>query len=369
MAAEAFTCSSSLQNCYSRSLPSSVKELSEAPSFTSLPQFLVSHNPRERGELEPVCDADQEIPAVDFDLLVNGSPDQRSQVVRELGRACRDWGFFMVVNHGVCEGLTEAMKQTFAEFFDLTAEEKGEYEDDGVRVMSPIRVGTSFNTAVDKVRYWRDYLKIIVHPVFHSPAKPPTFRDISQEYTTRMRALGTEILKGIWESLGLDGAGMTLALNLNSCFQILVANLYPPCPQPELAMGLPPHSDYGLLTVLCQNGVDGLQVKHEGKWIPVKPRPNSFLVNIGDQMEIVSNGRYKSVLHRAVLSGKSTRMSIVTLLAPSLETVVAPAPLLVSSKNPAAFRGMRFGDFIEYQQSNRLKDKSVLDLLRLNARE
>lgn len=75
------------------------------------------------------------------------------------------------------------------------------------------------------------------------------------------------------------------------------------------------------------------------------------------------------MLHRAVLSGKSTRMSIVTLLAPSLETVVAPAPLLVSSKNPAAFRGMRFGDFIEYQQSNRLKDKSVLDLLRLNARE
>lgn len=102
-----------------------------------------------------------------------------------------------------------------------------------------------------------------------------------------MRALGTEILKGIWESLGLDGADTTLALNLNSCFQILVANLYPPCPQPELAIGLPPHSDYGLLTLLCQNGVDGLQVKHEGKWIPVKPRPSSFLVNIGDQMEVM----------------------------------------------------------------------------------
>lgn len=76
------------------------------------------------------------------------------------------------------------------------------------------------------------------------------------------------------------------------------------------------------------------------------------------------------MLHRAVLiSGESTRMSIVTLLAPSLDTVVAPAPPLVSGQSPAAFRGIRFGDFIEYQQSNRLKDKSVLDLLRLNAKE
>lgn len=75
------------------------------------------------------------------------------------------------------------------------------------------------------------------------------------------------------------------------------------------------------------------------------------------------------MLHRAVLSGKSTRMSIVTLVAPSLDTVVAPAPPLVSGENAAEFRGMRFGDFIEYQQSNKLKDKSVLDLLRLNAKE
>lgn len=97
-----------------------------------------------------------------------------------------------------------------------------------------------------------------------------------------------DLLAGIWESLGLEERYMTTALDLHSCFQIFIGNYYPPCPQPELAMGLPPHSDHGLLTILLQNGVDGLQLKQKGNWVNVKPHPNSFLVNTGDHMEVIN---------------------------------------------------------------------------------
>jgi len=67
---------------------------------------------------------------------------------------------------------------------------------------------------------------------------------------------------------------------------MLIANFYPPCPKPELTMGLPAHTDHGLLTLLLQNQFSGLQIQHKGKWIPVNPLPNSFLVNTGDHLEV-----------------------------------------------------------------------------------
>ncbi|KAH9722392.1 hypothetical protein KPL70_006720 [Citrus sinensis] len=78
-------------------------------------------------------------------------------------------------------------------------------------------------------------------------------------------------------------------MNLDSGLQILVANLYSPCPQPELAMGMPPHSDHGLLTLPTQSGICGLQLLHNGKWVNVNAIPNSFLVNTGDHIEFDSN--------------------------------------------------------------------------------
>lgn len=96
-----------------------------------------------------------------------------------------------------------------------------------------------------------------------------------------------DLIKGISESLGLEPCYLEKATELETGLQILVANLYPRCPQPELAMGMPPHSDHGLLTVLTQNNVGGLQVQHNGKWVLVNPLPKSFLdVNTGDQLEV-----------------------------------------------------------------------------------
>ncbi|XP_020570869.1 protein DMR6-LIKE OXYGENASE 2-like [Phalaenopsis equestris] len=201
---------------------------------------------------------------------------------------------------------------------------------------------------------------------FQQKNKNINTREVSEDYSRRVRQLGKALLNAIWESLGLEENDMEVALSLKSCFQILVVNLYPPCPKPELAMGLPAHSDHGLLTILMQNDTDGLQVLRHGKWHCVKPLPNSFVVNLGDHMEIISNGRYRSVLHRAKVNSLSTRISVAAAMGPSLDAVVVPSPVLVErQKQPAAFRGIKYGDFIKHQQSNKLMDKSVLDLLRL----
>ncbi|KAB2047852.1 hypothetical protein ES319_A13G074600v1 [Gossypium barbadense] len=224
-----------------------VKALSESSGLSSIPSIYTF--PKQPNH-EPVSDTKEPIPTIDFSLLISSNPDERSKTIRELGKACGDWGFFMVTNHGVPERMMKAMIEVCREFFELTEEEKGECE--GKHVLDPIRYGTSFNPSVDKILYWRDHLKIFQHPAFHSPSNPPSFREIALEYSKRTRGVMKEIVRGISESLGLEDKYIEKASNLENCLQIMIANLYPSCPQPELAMGLPAHSDHGLLTLLIQ---------------------------------------------------------------------------------------------------------------------
>ncbi|XP_010272964.1 PREDICTED: protein DMR6-LIKE OXYGENASE 2-like isoform X2 [Nelumbo nucifera] len=261
-----------------------LKEFAESGNLTTIPSnYIFCTSTGDDDDDQVVAEAEEVIPTIDFSLLKSGTPEQRSSTIRDLGKACQEWGFFMVVNHGVPETLREEMLRGCQSFFDLTEEEKQEYA--GKHVLDPIRCGTSFNTSVEKVLFWRDFLKVFVHPQFHSPDKPPEFREISLEYCKRTREVARELLRGISQSLGLEEWYMDTTLQLESGFQILIANIYPRCPQPQLTMGLPCHSDHGLLTLLIQNHVDGLQVQHKGKWVHVNALPNSFLVNTGDHIE------------------------------------------------------------------------------------
>ena len=110
--------------------------------------------------------------------------------------------------------------------------------------------------------------------------------ELALEYVERIREISGELLRGISVSLGLEASYIHDVLNLESGLQVFVANLYPPCPQPELALGMPPHSDHGLLNILIENGVGGLQLLHNEKWVNVRAPPNSFLVNTCDHLEV-----------------------------------------------------------------------------------
>ncbi|KAG6425039.1 hypothetical protein SASPL_115462 [Salvia splendens] len=107
------------------------------------------------------------------------------------------------------------------------------------------------------------------------------------------------LLRAVSRSLGLEEGEPEAALGMASTLQIFIANLYPRYPDAGAAMGMPAHSDHGLFTLLVENGVGGLQIQHDG-----------------------SNGIYKSVLHRAVVNGEKTRISVAMANGPSRDVVV-----------------------------------------------
>jgi len=115
-------------------------------------------------------------------------------------------------------------------------------------------------------------------------------REIVSEYCREVRRLGLRLLGMISLSLGLEEDYIEKALGEQE--QHMAVNYYPQCPEPELTYGLPKHTDPNALTVLLQDpSVAGLQVlKDGGRWIAVNPRPNAFVINLGDQLQVIQHG-------------------------------------------------------------------------------
>jgi len=111
-------------------------------------------------------------------------------------------------------------------------------------------------------------------------------REVVERYYEEQKKLAKKLLELISESLGLKPSYINEYLG-EDCVHSFVANCYPSCPQPELAMGLMKHSDPGALTVLLQDTNSGLQVLKDGQWITVKPTEGAFIVNLGDHMEVI----------------------------------------------------------------------------------
>ncbi|KAJ9564824.1 hypothetical protein OSB04_000790 [Centaurea solstitialis] len=162
-------------------------------------------------------------------------------------------------------------------------------------------------------------------------------------YAVGVRKMGFKILDLIAEGLGLKEG----YFNGVSQEQMMSIHHYPPCPDPSLAMGVGVHTDPNLITFLQQDQY-GLQMHKDRKWLGVDPIPNAFVVNIGYQLEIISNGKLKSAEHRGVTNSTAARTSITTFFGPnpSLSVVVEPAKELVTSTSPQIFKSYQYKNFI-----------------------
>ncbi|KAK8991011.1 hypothetical protein V6N11_062037 [Hibiscus sabdariffa] len=125
-----------------------------------------------------------------------------------------------------------------------------------------------------------------------------------EQWQAEMKTLCNKIVGIMLGSLGLtheDDMNWFQPQNGSDQTQCLFhLNSYPVCPDPDRAMGLAPHTDTSLITVVNQFNTGGLQVYQDGAgWVPVEPVEGALVVNVGDLMQIVSNGKFKSVLHRA----------------------------------------------------------------------
>ncbi|OVA19910.1 Oxoglutarate/iron-dependent dioxygenase [Macleaya cordata] len=254
------------------------KVLSTGIHYSSLPENYI-RPVSERPRLSEVISC-HDIPVIDL-----GCTD-RTKTIQLIHHACRTFGFFQVINHGISVESTDRMFKIAEEFFHLPLDEKLKfYSDDPSKTM---RLSTSFNVKKETVHNWRDYLRLHCHPldkfVHDWPSVPPSFKDVVSTYCQEVRQLGFRLLEAVSESLGLEGDHIEKMLGDQG--QHMAINYYPPCPQPDLTYGLPAHTDPNTITILLQDQeVAGLQVLKDGQWIAVNPHPNAFVVNIGDQLQ------------------------------------------------------------------------------------
>uniref|UniRef100_A0A0D9ZPP3 Fe2OG dioxygenase domain-containing protein n=2 Tax=Oryza TaxID=4527 RepID=A0A0D9ZPP3_9ORYZ len=303
---------------------------------------------------------DSNIPLIDL-----ASPD-KPRVIAEIAQACRTYGFFQVTNHGIAEELLEKVMAVALEFFRLPPEEKEKlYSDEPSK---KIRLSTSFNVRKETVHNWRDYLRLHCHPleefVPEWPSNPAQFKEIMSTYCREVRQLGLRLLGAISVSLGLEEDYIEKVLGEQE--QHMAVNYYPRCPEPDLTYGLPKHTDPNALTILLPDPhVAGLQVLRDGdQWIVVNPRPNALVVNLGDQIQALSNGAYKSVWHRAVVNAVQERMSVASFMCPCNSAVISPARKLVADGDAPVYRSFTYDEYYKKFWSRNLDQEHCLELFK-----
>ncbi|XP_017233832.2 hyoscyamine 6-dioxygenase [Daucus carota subsp. sativus] len=283
------------------------------------------------GELPPVCHT---LPVIDLGKALD------AETVNLIFKASQEFGFFQVINHGVSEKILGDTTDVLKEFFASPEKEgsnscgKSNWVYDG-----------SVNFDVNGVHLWRENLKHPCNPLEECmqqwPHHPTRYRDVVSTYLTEVGKLGKRILDLICQGLGLEKG----YFDGFSGVELLSANSYPPCPDPSLTLGILRHYDPSLITILYQGDVPGLQIMKDGTWITVGAMSNAFVVNIGNQLEIISNGILKSVEHRVVNSSEA-RLSIAAFINPSPSYIVEPAQALVTELNPARFKPKSYKEFV-----------------------
>ncbi|XP_059305932.1 probable 2-oxoglutarate-dependent dioxygenase SLC1 [Lycium ferocissimum] len=332
--------------------------------------FPISERPKNaiNGKQQARKEHNLKLPIIDF-AQIHGP--NRAQVLDSLSYACENYGFFQLVNHGIPDEVIRSMVDVGGRFFDLPLVEREKYMT--TDMTTPVRCGTSFNQTKDGVFCWRDFLKLVCDPLPdvlpHWPSSPSDFREKAVAYSKETKFLFLKLVEAILESLGITTKNKTQNNEMLKEFedgsQLMAVNFYPPCPDPDLTLGMPPHSDYGFLTLLLQDEVEGLQVKCNGDWVTVQPIPGAFVVNVGDHLEIFSNGKYKSVLHRVLVNSLKSRISVASLHSLPFNSIVRPSPKLISETNPKRYKDTNFAAFLEYIKSCDSINKSFLETRKL----
>lgn len=261
--------------------------------------------------------------------------------------AGKEMGFFQVINHGVSEQAMRDMEAVCPEFFALPAAEKAAFYSEDDDRTTRFFSGSTYETGGDK--YWMDCLRLgCTIPIGDStkdwPDKPHNFREVAENFTVQTRGVAMELLRLLCEGLGLrpdyfagDLAGTEVIVSINH---------YPACPDPSTMIGLPPHCDRNIITLLLPNRVPGLQLLHNGEWVHVEPLPTAFVVNTGLALQVVTNGLIKSKEHRVVTNTTLARTAVGMFINPTKDCIITPAEELLGKENPRRYRTVRNREFL-----------------------
>ncbi|KAK4774867.1 hypothetical protein SAY86_009802 [Trapa natans] len=304
-------------------------------------------------------------PIVDLGSFLSGEATAvAAQLVRE---ACLNHGFFQVTNHGVNPDLIDAAYEEAGKIFELPVNRK-------LR-MTRKPGGVSGYSGAHADRYssnlpWKETFSFGFSGSEEMPSVVEYFRSVVgeefersgwvyQRYCEAMKELSLEIMELLAVSLGVEKTHFRSFFEDSS--SIMRCNLYPPCRNERLAMGTGPHCDPTSLTILHQDQVGGLQVFAGGRWLTVKPCRSAFVINIGDTFMALSNGKYKSCLHRAIVNRERERRSLVYFVCPREDKVVKPPPeLLCAELGLRQYPDFTWSDLLHFTQSHYRADEATL---------
>ncbi|KAK2388054.1 putative 2-oxoglutarate-dependent dioxygenase [Trifolium repens] len=291
---------------------------------------------------------DINIPIIDLGGLNSDDLDVQDSTLKQISDACHDWGFFQIVNHGVSHDLMDKARETWREFFHMPMEMKQQYANSPTTYEGyGSRLGVQKGAILDwSDYYFMHYLPSSVKDYKKWPSSPPSCREVFDEYGKELVKLSGRLMKVLSLNLGLEEKILENAFGGEEIGACMRVNFYPKCPRPELTLGLSSHSDPGGMTMLLPDDqVAGLQVRKFDNWITVNPARHAFIVNIGDQIQVLSNAKYKSVEHRVIVNSDQERLSLAFFYNPKSDIPIEPLKQLVTPEKPALYPAMTFDEY------------------------
>ncbi|KAL3740807.1 hypothetical protein ACJRO7_021999 [Eucalyptus globulus] len=268
----------------------------------------------------------ESFPVIDLEKL-NG--EERGATMAKIKDACENWGFFELVNHGISHQLMDGVERLTKEHYAKCMEHK-------FKQMVASKGLEAAQSEVDDID-WESTFHLRHLPVSNISEVPDLeddHRKAMKQFALELEKLAELLLDLLCENLGLEKGYLKRAFygSKGPTFGTKVSN-YPPCPKPDLIKGLRAHTDAGGIILLFQDEkVSGLQLLKDGQWVDVPPMRHSIVINLGDQLEVITNGKYKSIEHRVIAQTDGNRMSIASFYNPGSDAVICPASELVEKE-------------------------------------
>jgi isopenicillin N synthase-like dioxygenase len=294
-----------------------------------------------------------DIPIIDIETLED--PD----TLRALDGACRDWGFFQVINHGIDPAILSTLREKSLAFFSMPQDAKQTI------ARTPENPWGYFDQELTKnTPDWKEIFDYGPAKASDDPAEPllvpqwprfvPGFKAAVLAYYQACETVAFELLGAIARNLGAQPDALSRAFRPRHTSFIRL-NYYPVCPNPSSpALARPPedgylgvnhHTDAGALTLLHQADEPGLEVFKDGAWHLVSRHPEALVVNIGDIVQVWSNDAYVAALHRVRANAEKARSSAPFFLNPAYDADYAPLPSMVDDALPPRYRPINWGEF------------------------
>ena len=318
-------------------------------------------------KISPLVKVQMEIPTIDFSQL-----DHNHQL-NELARACSEWGFFHLKNHGMPRTLRAGLLREAAAFFARPSESKHQ-----VLRTRENSWGFYDRELTKNRRDWKEIFDVGREGGSDTPQWPkqqPSLKSAGEAFFESAEKIAWTLLRAIFRSLRADFSARRSDFLHHTSF--LRLNFYPLCDDPAPAssetvpksgrLGIGHHTDAGALTILLQDGNSGLQFLRDEVWYGIQGEPDDLIVNLGDVVQVYSNDRYRAPLHRVIASRNQERFSAPFFFNPALSARYEPLPELCADVPPhyrpidwSEFRALRSsGDYANVGKEVQINDYRI----------